>query len=138
MLRIVYGAKGSGKTSTLIDEANAMVDKTSGNIVFITYVDRYNFDLNYRIRVINATNFGVGTEEQLAGFVKGVMASNSDIDILYIDGAHRITNKAVADLGFFYNEVAKAAKNSAVEIVLSASTDTLPDFLADYESEKVK
>ncbi|MBO7390305.1 MAG: hypothetical protein J6U39_02565 [Clostridia bacterium] len=138
MLRIVYGAKGSGKTSKLIDEANAMVDKTSGNIVFITYVDRYNFDLNYRIRVINATNFGVGTEEQLAGFVKGVMASNSDIDILYIDGAHRITNKAVADLGFFYNEVAKAAKNSAVEIVLSASTDTLPDFLADYESEKVK
>ncbi len=138
MLRIVYGAKGSGKTAKLIDEANAMVEKTSGNIVFITYVDRYNFDLNYRIRVINATNFGVGTEEQLAGFVKGVMASNSDIDILYIDGAHRITDKAVADLGYFYNEVAKAAQNSAVEIVLSASTDTLPDFLAKYENEKVK
>ena len=137
MLRIVYGAKGSGKTAKLIDEANAMVDKTSGNIVFITYVDRYNFDLNYRIRVINATNFGVGTEEQLAGFVKGVLASNSDIDILYIDGAHRITDKRVADLGFFYNEVAKAAQNSAVEIVLSASTDDLPDFLAKYENEKV-
>ena len=138
MLRIVYGAKGSGKTSKLIDEANAMVDKTSGNIVFITYVDRYNFELNYNIRVINATNFAVGTEEQLAGFVKGVMASNSDIDILYIDGAHRITGKAVADLQFFYDEIAGASKNSAVEIVLSASTDELPDFLADYENEKVK
>ena len=138
MLRIVYGAKGSGKTAKLIDEANAMVDKTSGNIVFITYVDRYNFDLNYRIRVINATNFGVGTEEQLAGFVKGVMASNSDIDILYVDGAHRITGKAVADLSFFYDEIAKASKNSAVEIVLSASTDVLPDFLEKYENEKVK
>ena len=138
MLRIVYGAKGSGKTAKLIDEANAMVDKTSGNIVFITYVNRYNFELNYNIRVINATNFGVGTEEQLAGFVKGVMASNSDIDILYIDGAHRITNKAVADLGFFYDEVAKASKNSAVEIVLSASTDELPAFLEQYENEKVK
>ena len=138
MLRIVYGAKGSGKTAKLIDEANAMVDKTSGNIVFITYVNRYNFELNYNIRVINATNFGVGTEEQLAGFVKGVMASNSDIDILYIDGAHRITGKAVADMAFFYDEVAKASKNSAVEIVLSASTDELPDFLAKYENEKVK
>ena len=138
MLRIVYGAKGSGKTAKLIDEANAMVDKTSGNIVFITYVDRYNFDLNYRIRVINATSFGVGTEEQLAGFVKGVMASNSDIDILYVDGAHRITGKAVADLSFFYDEIAKASKNSAVEIVLSASTDELPAFLEKYENEKVK
>ena len=138
MLRIIYGAKGSGKTSKMIDEANAMMKETSGSIVFITYVDRYNFDLNYRIRVINAANFGVDSEEQLAGFVKGVMASNSDIDILYIDGAHRITNKAVADLGFFYDEVAKASKNSAVEIVLSASTDELPDFLKGYENEKVK
>ena len=138
MLRIIYGAKGSGKTSKMIDEANAMMQKTSGSIVFITYVDRYNFDLNYRIRVINAGNFGVGTEEQLAGFVKGVMASNSDIDILYIDGAHRITGKPVAHLEYFYNEVAKAGKNSAVEIVLSASTDELPDFLAKYENEKVK
>ena len=138
MLRIVYGVKGSGKTAKMIDEANAMMEKTSGSIVFITYVDRYNFDLNYRIRVINATNFGVGTEEQLAGFVKGVLASNSDIDILYIDGAHRITGKAVADLEYFYDEVAKAAKNSAVEIVLSASTDVLPEFLKGYENEEVK
>ena len=138
MLRIIYGAKGSGKTSRMIDEANQMVEKTSGNIVFITYVDRYNFDLNYRIRVINATKFGVGTEEQLAGFVKGVMASNADIDILYIDGAHRITGKAVADLKYFYDEVAKASKNSAVEICLSASVDELPDFLTSYDSEKVK
>ena len=138
MLRIVYGAKGSGKTAKLIDEANTMVEKSAGSIVFITYVDRYNFDLNYRIRVINAGNFGVGTEEQLAGFVKGVMASNSDIDILYVDGAHRITGKAVADLSFFYDEIAKASKNSAVEIVLSASTDVLPAFLEKYENETVK
>lgn len=138
MLRIVYGAKGSGKTSKMIDEANDMVQKSSGNIVFITYVDRYNFDLNYRIRVINAENFGVGTEEQLAGFVKGVLASNADIDMLYIDGAHRITGKKVADLGYFYDEVAKASKNSAVEIILSASTDVLPDFLKGYECEKVQ
>ncbi len=49
MLRVVYGAKGSGKTQKLIDEANLMVEKTSGNIVFITYVDRYNFELNCHI-----------------------------------------------------------------------------------------
>ena len=32
----------------------------------------------------------------------------------------------------------KASKKSAVEIVLSASTDTLPDFLKGYENEKVE
>jgi len=137
MLRIVYGAKGSGKTGKLINEANEMVEKSAGSIVFLTYTDRYKFDLSYKIRLINVENFGVGTEDQLAGFVKGILASNSDIDMLYIDGAHRVTGKKVEDMQLFYDEVAKASKNSAVEIVLSASTDELPAFLQGFESEKV-
>ena len=137
MLRIIYGAKGSGKTGKLINEANDMVEKSAGSIVFLTYTDRYKFDLSYKIRLINVEDFGVGTEEQLAGFVKGILASNSDIDMLYIDGAHRVTGKKVEDMQLFYDEVAKAGKNSAVEIVLSASTDELPAFLQGFESEKV-
>jgi len=137
MVRIVYGAKGSGKTGKLIAEANEMAKKSSGNVVFLTYTDRYKFDLSIQIRLINVQNFGVGSEAELAGFIKGILASNSDIDILYVDGAHRITGKSVADMQFFYDEVRKASQNSAVEIVLSASTDTLPDFLADIDNEKV-
>ena len=49
-----------------------------------------------------------------------------------------ITGKKVADLKYFYDEVAKASKNSAVEIVLSASTDELPEFLQGFDSEKVE
>jgi len=137
MVRIVYGAKGSGKTGKLINEANEMVKKSSGSIVFLTYTDRYKFDLSIQIRLINVENFGIGTEEELVGFIKGILASNSDIDMLYVDGAHRITGKKVEDMQLFYDEITKASKNSAVEIVLSASTDTLPAFLADVESEKV-
>ena len=137
MLRIVYGAKGSGKTGKLINEANDMVEKSSGSIVFLTDTDRYKFDLSYRIRLINVKNFGIGTEEELAGFIKGILASNSDIDMLYVDGAHRVTGKKVEDMQLFYDDITKASKNSAVEIVLSASTDVLPDFLKDVESEKV-
>ncbi len=137
MLRLVYGAKGSGKTGKLIAEANEMVEKSSGSIVFLTYTDRYKFDLNYNIRLINVENFGVGSEEQLAGFVKGILASNSDIDMLYVDGAHRVTGKKPEDMQLFYDEISKASKNSAVEIVLSVSTDSLPEFLSSYESEKV-
>ena len=137
MIRIVYGAKGSGKTGKLINEANEMVEKSAGSIVFLTYTDRYKFDLSYKIRLINVENFGVGTEEELAGFIKGILASNADIDMLYVDGAHRVTGKKVEDMQFFYDDIAKAGKNSAVEIVLSASTDVLPAFLADAESEMV-
>ena len=138
MLRIIYGAKGSGKTQKIIAEANEMVEKSSGSIVFLTYTDRYKFELNYNIRLINVENFAVGSEEQFAGFVKGVLASNSDIDMLYVDGAHRVTGKKPEDMQFFYDEIAKASKNSAMEIVLSVSSDVLPSFLSSYDSEKVQ
>ena len=138
MLRIIYGAKGSGKTQKLIAEANEMVEKSSGNLVFLTYTDRYKFELNYNIRLINVENFSVGNEEQLAGFVKGILASNSDIDMIYIDGAHRITGKKPEDMQLFYDEIAKAGKNSAAEIVISVSSDALPSFLSSYDAEKVQ
>lgn len=137
MLRIIYGAKGCGKTSKVILEANIMAEKTSGNIVFITDTNRYKFELKYHIRLINVKNFDITTEDELIGFVKGVLASNSDIDVLYIDGAHRITNKSVEEMEEFYNQLDYTCKNSSVEIVCTASTDKLPDFLSSFESEKV-
>ena len=51
MLRIIYGAKGSGKTQKISAEANEMVEKSSGSIVFLTYTDRYKFELNYNISI---------------------------------------------------------------------------------------
>lgn len=36
MIELIYGAKGTGKTTRIIDKANACVAKAKGNVVFIT------------------------------------------------------------------------------------------------------
>ena len=45
MVKIVYGAKGSGKTKRIIDMANESIESAAGNIVFITDTNRYMFDV---------------------------------------------------------------------------------------------
>ena len=41
-MKIIYGSKGTGKTKIVIDEANALVEKAKGHIVFITDTKRYS------------------------------------------------------------------------------------------------
>ena len=44
MIHLIYGAKGSGKTKRIIDMANASIDTTTGDIVFITDTNRSHLD----------------------------------------------------------------------------------------------
>lgn len=93
MIHLIYGAKGSGKTKRIIDMANASIDTTTGDIVFITDTNRYMYDIKYQIRFINTEDNHIFTEEALLGFIKGLIAGNHDIKTIYIDGAHRIAKK---------------------------------------------
>lgn len=93
MVKIVYGAKGSGKTKRIIDMANESIESAAGNIVFITDTNRYMFDVKYQIRALNVTEHKIFDEEALIGFIKGLIAGNHDISLIYIDGAHRIAKR---------------------------------------------
>lgn len=137
MLRLIYGAKGSGKTANIIAEANEIAEKSTGSIVFLTDTDRYKFELKYHIRLINVTEYAIKTELGLTGFIRGVLASNADIDILYIDGAHRIIGKDVTEMESFYSALREIAGRCNVEIVATVSTDELPSFLDSYDKTRV-
>ena len=36
MIKVIYGAKGTGKTKMMIDAANAAVESAKGHLIFIT------------------------------------------------------------------------------------------------------
>ena len=44
MIKIIYGAKGSGKTKNIIDTANAAVADAKGHLIFITDTNRRHLD----------------------------------------------------------------------------------------------
>ena len=134
MIKIIYGAKGSGKTKTMIDAANAAVKEAKGHLIFITDTKRYMYDLEREVRFIDVSEYDVAGEAALCGFIKGVIASNYDNEYVFIDGAVRIAGKPVAEMAAFFYMLDKVAQADGitVTVAVSAAKEELPDFVTKY------
>ena len=142
MIRLITGAKGTGKTKIIIDLANDNVETAKGDIVFLTDTDRYMYSLRYQVRVINVDNFlkkgdAPISEESLIGFIKGVLAGNHDIETLYIDGAHRMLAKTIHEMEDFFRDIYSIGKDTETKFVITVSEDedNFPEFLNKYRKE---
>ncbi len=134
MIKIIYGAKGTGKTKQLIAAANEDAKDAKGLSVFITDNKRCMYDVNRNVRFIDVTDWAVAGEEALCGFVKGVAACNSDHEYIYIDGVSRITGKGVKELAGIFYMLDKIAGENDITVTVTCSCDEaeLPDFVKRY------
>ena len=134
MIKVIYGAKGTGKTKQMIDAANAAVKEAKGHLIFITDSKRYMYDLEREVRFIDTSEYDIAGEAALCGFVKGVIAGNHDNEFVFIDGVMRIAGKPVAEMAAFFYMLEKVAEKNDVTITLSVSAtkEELPDFVAKY------
>lgn len=129
MISVIYGAKGSGKTKRVIDAANLAAQSASGQVIFITdNADSLSVDPN--VRFINLGEFGVKSEAEFIGFVKGMLATNFDIQKVFIDGMCRLLGKPAEELKPVFDTMAAVADN--VDFVATVSAATLPAFLKPY------
>ena len=56
MIKVIYGAKGTGKTKMMLDAANAVVAEAKGHMIFITDNKRSMYELNRQVRFIDTTD----------------------------------------------------------------------------------
>ncbi|MBQ9145634.1 MAG: hypothetical protein IJX70_04150 [Clostridia bacterium] len=133
MLRLIYGAKGSGKTGKLIELADQAMKNCDGEVVFLTDTDRYRFKVNYNIRLINVCEYDVENADELIGLVRGIIAGNADVQHVFIDGVHRMTGQDFEHLEPFFVKLKKVSRDHDVTMVLTISNDELPAYLADCE-----
>lgn len=131
MIKIIYGAKGTGKTKTIIDSANSCIEQELGDIVFIADTSRYIHDIKYQIRFTNTKESNIDSEDALIGFIKGMLEANYDIRFIFIDGAARMIGKAVGELGSFFEKLNAISKKSETVFTLTVSCayEALPDFI---------
>ncbi len=129
MISIIYGAKGSGKTKRIIDAANAASEKASGQVIFITD-NAQSLGVNTDIRFINIAEYGVNGEDQFIGFLKGMLATNFDIQKVYIDSLSRLLDKPAEELKSVFDVLNKYTKD--VDFIATVSADKLPAFLKSY------
>ena len=86
MIQFIVGGKGTGKTKRLIDLANACVETTDGNLVFIDDDDRHMYDLKHNVKFVVTKSFPLSNYREFIGFVCGILSQDADIKHIYVDG----------------------------------------------------
>lgn len=139
MVKFILGAKGSGKTKWLIDNANEDNKSGNGNIAFIDVDDEHIFSLDYNVRLINAGDYGVKDLAGFYGFLSGMLAMDYDLEKIYVDSLYKLIPLKIEELVDFYNELNRIAEKSECKIYLNLGFELneIPDELKD-NSEEVK
>lgn len=132
MIRIIYGPKGSGKTKKIIKDANDALDVCKGSIVYITDNLGYSKDVNNDIRFICLADYGKFSEDMLKGFIRGVMASNTDVSRIYIDGTSRITGVSTADIEDLILDLDGLSAALGFDLYMTVTAEKLPAALKKY------
>ena len=132
MIKVISGSKGTGKTKIILDCVNDTAKTAKGNVVFIQQKKGYSANIDFNVRCVYTEDYKVDSVCGLIGFIDGLMAGNSDIEYIFIDGILRIADCTPEDLEGFVAEAKKLTAEYGVKFVLTVScaTEALPSFLA--------
>ena len=131
MLKLIIGLKGSGKTKNLIAQVNDALARTAGNVVVIEQGEKLRYDVKYTARLINTLEYGVANGEAFYGLVAGIVASNSDVTDIFVDGSIRICG-TLESLEAVLPALDKLSRANDVNLVMTCSV------AADTADETVK
>lgn len=131
MITVIYGAKGTGKTKQILQQANDAVAAAKGIIVYVTDNNEHMFQLKRPIRYVAAAEYNLTSLDTFIGFIKGMSAVNHDIESIYIDGAARIAKADISTLGPLF-EVLEEHDEIKFVLTVSSAKDNLPDFIKKY------
>ena len=123
MIHVIMGLKGSGKTKKMIDAINGAVAEAHGDVVCIEYGKKLTYDVNYRVRLVDAEEYGIRNLDMLKGFLIGLHAGNFDITNVFIDNLYKTIGADLAAAEDFVAWCAKFAADNSMEITITISED---------------
>ena len=128
MVTLLIGRKGSGKTKRLIEEANAAVKASNGNVVVVEKGAKLTYDLTYKARLVDTDSFKIKGYDALYGFLSGMCAGNYDITAIFVDSTFKIAGDDKAELAAFVDKLNQLADeaNTAITLLVSAAKSDLP------------
>lgn len=135
MVKVIAGLKGSGKTKKLIDSINTAIKTESGSMVCIEKGSALTFDIDYRVRLIDASEYDIGSYVFLKGFISGLHAGNFDISHIFIDGLFKLSGTSDGEeTAAFLAWCEKFGEANKMEFTISVSEDPakLPESVTKY------
>ncbi len=134
MIKIVYGPKGFGKTKIMLDEVNSAGSTAKGNVVFITDKRFNTVNVNFNVRCVYTEDHDISGAVSFNGFINGLLAGNSDIEYVFIDGLKRIIGNEMEGGETLFGSIKQLQEeypDLKFVISVSASYEELPKYVAE-------
>ncbi len=90
MVRVIMGAKGSGKTKQLVEMINYASENEIGSVVCIETGKKLVYDVSRNVRLVESSEFAADSYTFFKGFISGMYASNYDLTHVFIDSLCKI------------------------------------------------
>ncbi len=135
MVKLIMGLSGSGKTKTLLSLVQEALATAQGDVVCIEKDKNLTYDVPYQVRLVHTSEYGINSNELLAGFLLGLHAGNYDITHVFIDNFYKMlsdkSNEAVAQLLASLDAFAQR-ENMNFTLFASADPATVSDEIRKY------
>lgn len=135
MVRLIMSGSGEGKTKQLLDLMNTAADTETGCMVCIEPARNMSFNLRHQIRLVDASEFNIGSFEALRGFICGLYAGNYDISHVFIDNLCKIaqtTDDQEVSAFLTWLDKFTSPLNIKATITISGSADSATDVMRKY------
>ncbi len=123
MIKLLIGVKGTGKTKTLIESVNKALEESKGYVVCLEKGTALRSSINYKVRLINTDDYCIDDASALGGMIAGILAGNSDVTDLFVDGTLKICGKDPAVLDKLLCDLEKITENNPVKITMTVSIE---------------
>jgi hypothetical protein len=132
MIKLYIGAKGSGKTKTLIDLVNTAATASNGSVVCIEKGDKLRFDITSKARLIDTDYYKIDNAEKLNGFIAGILASNNDITDIFVDSSLKICCGDVDAFAAILPQLEAITADVNLVMTVSIAVENCPDSIKAY------
>lgn len=125
MVRVIMGAKGSGKTKQLIEMINYAAENESGNVVCVEIGKKLVFDVSPAVRLVESSEFAADNYTFFKGFISGMYASNYDLTHVFIDSLCKIipSDPSSAEVEEFLSWLDRFSEQNGVKFTITISAD---------------
>ncbi len=136
MVRVIMGVKGTGKTKQMIELINSAVHSENGNVVCIERGPKLTYDIHYKIRLIESSQYDMPNYDFLRGFISGLYASNFDLSHVFIDSLTKIVPSDPGDPAVenFLDWLSSFSEKNNLKFTVTISSDSslAPDGVKKY------
>jgi len=132
MIKLFIGAKGSGKTKTLIELVNNATSASNGSVVCIEKGDKLTHDVTYKARLVDTDAYKIFDAASLFGFIAGILASNNDITDVFVDSALKICGNDVVAFEAMLEKLKAISAEVNIVMTVSIAVEECPEGIKAY------